>query len=269
MNVGKVVSRVLGRVRRRPSSLNYDAKDHFVYLASYPKSGVTWLQFLLANALANGEDVGWREFGRSVPDAHSDEEIAYMNDPGSVFNRLPVQFVKAHYPYRREFRSAVYLARDGRDAITSYYYFLNDHCQRSVPLGDLIKGRTDFGSWQDHVLGWLNGGCPNLLVVKYEDLRLDTVGTLSRIFSFVGCDVSSEAMERAIAASTFDRMRRAELDSYQQEGRAITGDSLHEGKGLFVRKGKVGDWRNLFREDDVRLFWTHQGRGMRALGYEE
>ncbi|WP_298815768.1 sulfotransferase domain-containing protein [Chloroflexus sp.] len=256
LDVFRSARRTLRQLIRGPhADLGFKPQPDFYYLASFPKSGNTWVRFLLANLLA-GEELTLKGFGRFVPDSHIKGDLAYMADPSTPFNQMRPRFVKTHLHYRSIFRRAIYIARDGRDAMTSYYHWRNKRSDKPVTLTEIIVGDIYWGRWSDHVLGWLSSDC-ELLVVKYEDLYADTAAQVRRILAFCGMQASDEQIAAAVAASSFDRMRAKE--------RAAQGAETP----FFVRKGGSGDWRNLFSPADEELFWQYHRAGMLAAGYCE
>jgi len=68
---------------------------------------------------------------------------------------------------------AIYLVRDGRAAIVSYYHYRREIAGENITLGDIIRGKTWGGSWATHVQAWALSQRPNTLVVRYEQLVSD------------------------------------------------------------------------------------------------
>lgn len=262
--LSSTLTRATGRAQAR---LGFDPKPHYHYLISFPKSGNTWLRFLVANLLVGETPLGLTEFGRYVPDSHIKGDLPFMVDPASPFNQAPYQFVKSHRPYTREFHRVIYLARDGRDALTSLFHWSNAR-NRPYALRDLIVGASPFRRWSDHVMGWVNRR-PQLILVKYEALYADTVGTMARLLDRIGWRLPAERLAVAVERSSFRAMRAMEQGLSQSEGAAPTREQPADNaeKPLFVRKGGSGDWRNLFSPEDEALFWEHNRAGMEALGY--
>src|ERR1017187_3695816 len=83
-----------------------------VFVASYPRSGSTWLRFVLAEALT-GQPSTFPSVNRAIP------QVGYH----AQALRLPAggRFIKTHESYRRECRRAVCLVRDPRDTLLSEY----------------------------------------------------------------------------------------------------------------------------------------------------
>ena len=211
-------------------------KDQDVFVASYPRSGSTWLRFLLFETLTKN-DAGFDNVNRMLPDVgmHADATPLLPNQ-----GRL----IKTHEPFRPAYKRAVYVVRDVRDVVLSEYAYQNalgriDETFNDY-LTDFLNGTaTGYGSWQEHVRGWIDSPLAangNLLVVRYRDLRKDTQTYLQRIVDFLGVDVDRQMIVRAVQNNEFQKMRAKE-DKSPQLGKSAEGESR------FVRKGAVGGWR--------------------------
>jgi Sulfotransferase domain len=235
-----------------------------VFLVSYPKSGNTWLKFMLAHLLSGRE-------------ADFDRDSAVIADVGSHRSTPrvlpgPGRLIKSHEPYsgpqKRTYHKAIYLIRDGRDVAVSYYYTLIRRGLYEGDFGPFLKlflgGRVDgYGPWHEHVESWLasplrkNG---SLLVLRYEDLLKEPVEKLSATMEFLGMPVAQERAEETIRAYSADRMRERERLS-----------RFHEKKKrqdiMFVRTAGSGDWSQTFTAQDEELFSQEAGGVLRRLGY--
>jgi hypothetical protein len=211
-------------------------KDEDVFVASYPRSGSTWLRFLLFETLTRN-DAGFDNVNRMLPDVgmHADATALLPNH-----GRL----IKTHEPFRPAYKRAVYIVRDVRDVVLSEYAYQNALGRIGGTFDDYLTGflngtATGYGSWQDHVEGWIDSPLAakgNLLVVRYRDLRKDTETYLRRIVDFLGVDVDRQMIVKAIQNNEFQKMRAKE-DKNPQLGKSA------EGEKRFVRKGKVEGWR--------------------------
>ena len=95
----------------------------------------------------------------------------------------------------------------------------------------------------------------NYAEVRYEDLLERPAGELGRLLGFLGADASEETVRRCIEAGSFEKWSR---------GRR-TGE---EESSSFYRKGVAGDWKNVFTEEDKRVFKAAAGDTLIELGYE-
>lgn len=74
----------------------------------------------------------------------------------------------------------------------------------------------------------------------YEDLIEDSLREILKLCDFLGLSPSSEELEKIKAAVMFDSMRENEMINY------TTSKMMDQKVSPFLRKGKVGDWKNLF-----------------------
>lgn len=191
-----------GRIQVRPT-------DRFV--ASYPRSGNTWVRFLIGNLLDPSTPTDFNNVEQRVPDMY----LATRRDLDSMRDR---RIMKTHEPWDRRF-NGVYLVRDPRQVATSYFRYSRKRrlIDESVSLGafceGFVEGRTDtFGTWAHHVESWMDAK-PAQLIVRYEDLVADTGSVLERIAAFLDLTVDNGAIERSIEWSSMDAMVEAESRS--------------------------------------------------------
>src|SRR5690606_19622633 len=84
-------------------------------IVGYPKSGTTWMRFLVANMLRPEWEITFRNLQEAVPGIHHPQ----IFDP--EFPRP--RFIKTHFPSYDEFPRFVYIYRDGRDVMVSHYHY--------------------------------------------------------------------------------------------------------------------------------------------------
>jgi len=253
---------------RALSATRFGQAPRQFFLVSYPKSGNTWVRFLLAHLLnGQGEELTLRNLWRLIPDSHDRQQRAYMLDRQSSFGNLPYQVVKAHDPFLPFYwdKQVIYLVRDGRDVLTSYYHYHNARVGTGITLSDLIESRepNPMGTWSSHVLSWMQRRGKRKLYVKYEDLISDTAATLSRMLAFMDWSPDQRSIADAVKRSSFRQLKQVEAThGWLHDSKAKAGEQRS-----FFRKGEVGDWRNTFTDADATAFWRRHGKGMRALGY--
>jgi hypothetical protein len=125
---------------------------------------------------------------------------------------------------------------------------------------------STWGTWGEHVGSWIfsRGKNPNFLLVRYEDLKRDPPASLARIAEFMGIAASPERLERALEASSADRMR--ELEKSQSEQWVATKGKRDDIP--FVRGAKAGSWKTALPRSSVIEIESAWGDLMIALGYE-
>jgi hypothetical protein len=244
-----------------------------VFLVSYPRSGNTWLRFLLGNLINPKQPVTFSNIESRIP------EIYFNRD--RCLRTLPrPRILKSHESFQPHYPRVIYVVRDPRDVAISYYHhnvkvrnIAEDYSLESfVPR--FIAGEFDrkFGTWRDNVLSWLaaRGEDPNFLMARYEDLKNETEPTLRKIVCFLDrCSFhpiasDSSALLRSIEMSSVERMR--ELEARESRTWVLTRNTRSDKP--FVRTAIIGQWRSQLPQKsamEIELAW---GDLMQRLGYE-
>lgn len=258
-----------GRTRLRRAVVLKRSRDlsrHDLLFASFPKSGSTWMRFVLTGALTDEEIDFDRVPQLSPPLGQQTGAPAIVPGGGRL--------VKSHehplfWPGAAHKPKVFLLVRDVRDVVSSYYF----HWVRT--------GRTDgnfdayfasfldgtaapFGSWQEYARAWLRYADQHpgqLAVVRYEDLLADPLRHLLAASEKLGLGLSREAVERAVAESTPDSMRAKESSSTRLRNTSTNSDVS------FVRSAKAGQWQEKLTEAQVREIERVAGAELRAFGY--
>lgn len=250
-------------------------KPQDAFLASFPRSGSTWLRFMLYEVLS-GEDAGFRKIEDRLPEIHRHRGSQPILPGGG-------RLIKTHENYRNDYGRAVLLVRDMRDVFLSVYNsFIALDLTKFVSKGDIDSFLSSFlegkvihsGSWQQHTRSWLESPLAkngNLLVVRYEDLRKNPEQKLQELLQFVGINPDVRIIRRAIENNTLQQMRAKE-DKAKKAGETsiLLGrrtDAFDE-VSRFVRKGAVGGWRGKLTDAQVKLIQQYAGETLEAVGYE-
>src|SRR5215831_1992618 len=157
-----------------------------VMVASYPRSGNTWLRFMLTKILT-GKSAGFDSVNNVI------SEIGIHKD---ALPLLPGEgrLIKTHERYRSTYPRAIYLVRDVRDSLLSQYSRENE--LGLVWWGDFdsyirafLKGTINgFGAWQEHIPNWIDSPLAkrgDLLVVHFEHMRRNPQEKLEQILDFL------------------------------------------------------------------------------------
>lgn len=242
----------------------FQIRNDDVFLVSYPKSGNTWLRFLIGNYLTNGI-VDFKNSHHIIPDVHFNPE-----DIDKIVSRP--RFIKSHASFDKRFKNVVYIVRDGRDVAVSYFYYLRKtgHVLQGTSFEEyfndqFVTGQMPFGDWGVHVGSWLAAKKVNLIMIKYEDLMVDTFKVFSEVLSALKIkNIDQELIRKSIQLSSFENMQKNESDNpeyfLQKFGLKDTGYG-------FMRKGEMGDWKTHFTTDTLRTFDIKYGKLMKVLNY--
>lgn len=231
----RTVAFLRGRLLFRPR-----ADD--VFIATYPRSGTTWMQFLL-HLLVRGPKVEFQHINEVCPWFERSLAIGSL-DPAQL-ERLPSpRIFKTHLP-RRWLPTGgrfVYIERDPADVATSYFQLYRSYLGFDGSLDEFLErfmaGRVQYGSWWGHVEGWRRHAADaDVLWVRYEALRSDPTAALTRVASFAGLPDDEGSVMRAVSGADLPRMK-------ELEDRFDHATSLLLERGVrprqFIRRGLVG-----------------------------
>ncbi len=269
-----------------------------LWLASYPKSGNTWMRAILAKYIFNLEQpVPVNQLSRlGIGDANT---LAHSRVAGGRFdptnpretvrvrrkmldtidsNGADLNLIKTHNQNTRAFgvelvprhqtKGAIYILRDPRDMAISYASHhgmtLDETVVRLGHPDNATAGGTEnvhqfLGTWSEHVRSWTRAKGFAVRTVRYEDMQDDPAAVFSKIVSFLGLDLDQARLDKAIDFSSFDKLKDQETKSGFVEN---SNNQL-----AFFRSGKVGVWKDtLSAEQIARLENDHQ-RIMKQYGY--
>lgn len=250
-----------------PSVPNPKGSD--IYLVSYPKSGNTWLRYLLTYAIwPDLGQIDLVDMARLVPSFNLQHDAEAMLDPNAPCNRLPHRIIKEHFAYNRiakkYVQNTIYLVRDGRDAIVSYWHFCNERDSTNISFKEFIKlsasPNHSYGPWGDHVRGWQKANLNSYILIRYEDMLHDTAGCLRDLLNFIGISRNNNIIEQAVEKASFKSMKKIE----QEKG--LNLDQLK--KVNFIRQGKAGSWEEVFDVNDLEIFNSAHKGPIPELGYK-
>lgn len=267
------------------------------WLASYPKSGNTWLRAFLGNYLLNSETPlsinQLAGFGASDGDvrpyAMVSEGAFDPKDAKSVIARRTralerirdaggaITLIKTHcfnstvdgvalIPPQLT-RGAVYVVRHPGDVAVSfasqYGLSIDDALARMSAREAVVSGATtavQFTSdWNSHVISWTNQQAFPVLVLRYEDMHTDPVKAFGNVLRTIGVKVNRRRLDRAIAHAAFDELRGQE----QQDGFNENPAS----QAAFFRNGEPGAWTSALGQPQIERLVAAHGPLMKRLGY--
>jgi len=169
-----------------------------------------------------------------------------MDSPRVIKSHLPFHLLN---PKLLETSKVVYVARNPKDVIVSYYHYHRlMECHHFT--GDLetfanyfITDKLYSAPFFPQLLdAWSKRNHPNLHFVFYEDLKKDLRGEIQKIARFLGKDLSCDQLTKLTEHLRFDNFAKNEAVNCEI-GKEL---GFMNNTGNFIRKGKTGDWKNHF-----------------------
>lgn len=232
-----------------------------VWLASYPRSGNTWLRFLLSGYFFGPSDTSI-EVNRRIADIHRKPRVDWAR-AGTVMLKTHFQLRPGHPQFDRT-AAFVFLLRNPRDVLLSNFSYLTmvgatggmtlvDFARDFIAnLGAEHWRLSGVGDWLSHGKYWLGQREAPGLLVHYEELREQPVETLEKIVRFLGEDPLLERLRAAIESAEISRLRAIEYREKSAGAPTIfAGESEDLGRG--VRFINSGETRQSLRSIDPKL----------------
>ncbi len=238
------------------------------FIVSYPRSGNTWTRFLIANLLHPEEPATFANIERLVPDCEA-QSSRYMKSIARP------RVIKSHEYFDPRYKKVIYIVRDPRDVVLSYYDFQRKYRQieDGFPIDqyvrDFIEGRlssADWGTWAENVASWYytRNGTSGFLLLRYEDMVAQTGQELAKIARFFGVEASAQLVSQTIERSSAEEMRKLE----KAQGAEWVSTKNKRSDIPFIRTATSGGWKSQLPSESAQVIENAWGPLMRALGYE-
>ncbi|XP_077488591.1 amine sulfotransferase-like [Amblyomma americanum] len=222
--------------------LHYEPADDDIFVVTFPKCGTHWAHMIISTTLQVCRGLPARPF--ILAERQGVDAILAAPRPRIVCVHLPFSLAP-----QNEQTKYIYVARNPKDCCVSFFEHTKAHPSYGFADGSFeeyfeifLEGLTDFGNYYDNLRSWYaRKDDPNVLLMTYESIKLDTEGSVIKMAKFVdpqlasALEEDSDKMRVVLEASSVDHMKK-------------------HVQGPFVRKGIVGDWKNYFsREQSRRL----------------
>jgi aryl sulfotransferase len=250
---------------------DFQFRDDDIVIATYAKSGTTWMQQIIAQLLFNG-----------------DPELAVAEISPWLDLRVPPKEVKLPYveaqTHRRFLKTRLpvdalvfsprarylYIGRDGRDVVWSlynhhananhlWYDALNETPGRVGPPIErppedireywrdwLTRDGYPFWSFWDNIRTWWQiRDLPNVRFVHFSELKRDLPGTIRQIAKFLQIPINESHWSAILEHCSFEWMKKNATKSVP-----LGGLFWDAGAGVFINKGVNGRWADVLTAEE-------------------
>lgn len=283
-----------------PAFPDLPARKNNIWLASYPKSGNTWMRLFLTSYLGGQDQT---DINKDLVDNHqcnrrslasliARKKITDFSELDVSRVRVGMQRLYARFPQKliikthgaiANFRGyptfdaestykSIVVLRNPLAVLPSYAHHMGldidtaiiSMARRNTILGETSNNRLPvfLGSWTDFTRSWIAARqMMSAILVKYEDMKADPEKAFGSVLSHIGMPSDPERMQRAIEATSFDKLKAQDIKTGFKE-RTKADKSV-----VFFRSGKVDGWRKELTEEQILATIHNHWDVMEQLDY--
>ena len=277
-----------------------------IWIASYPKSGNTWVRSIISSLIYSNDGnfdfdllkkiqqyPSQKYFKNFTKDFQNINEIKkYWIESQDIINLdKEVKFFKTHhinckigehaFTNKNNTLGTIYVVRDPRNLINSFtnHYSIDKNTaknfitSRQSVTGALENMKRDnsiftiLGSWKDHLKSWTSMN-QNLLLIKYEDLIIDPLNEINKIIKFLENLIDFSYNQEKINKIINSTSFEIMKKKETEEGfHESVMDNTNENKVNFFNLGKENKWEKYLNSEDQEFIKDKLGLEMKELGY--
>ncbi|XP_017782119.1 PREDICTED: sulfotransferase family cytosolic 1B member 1-like [Nicrophorus vespilloides] len=260
--------------------------DDDVWVTSFPKSGTTWTEELVwcvANDLdfeAAKVDVDERfpfvefcmYFGMDDPN----DAIPYVRRSIEFVKSRPrPRFIKSHLPWElmpKQIRTferrpkIIHVARNPKDVCVSYYHhvrFLENYSgDFNLYVQLFLRNKANYAPFFNNILSyWSRRSEPNIIFLKYEDMKKDLRSILLQVTEFLGYELSEDQVKTLLHHLSFEVMKHNKATDHSNLAAFLKSKGLlFNPDGEFMRTGTSGSFKSEMSPAMIEYFnrWTEE-----------
>ncbi len=276
-----------------------------IWIASYPKSGNTYLRSFLASyyfshdgkfsfeQLLKIHQFPNMKFSKIKSATKEEASKNWIFNQNSFFDKKNINLVKTHnclspfksnnFTTKNESLGAIYIVRDPRNVITSltHHYSLNYNEAFKHMIDEesslLEKSHemdhsnfTYLNSWSNHYKSWKNNSSFKVLFIKYEDLQKDKENIFKNVILFI-----NKLTKRDLKIDDNKFLNSIKSTNFSN----LKNKELNEGFEESVYSNKTGKkinffnlgfnnrWQKILPTDIINLLNKHYINELKELNY--
>jgi len=277
-------------------------KKKIVFIASYMKSGNTWVRSIICSLLNNGnfklDDLKEIKLFSQETFFLKLKKLKYQKDGNLDFSFVSrnwinaqklinkteakdVKFFKTHnirgiinnnyFTDESVCKGFIYLIRDPRDIVVSLAKHMNVSHDTAIDImlfqknfvTNVFKVNEAVCTWKMHTESWINFKTVPRLIIRYEDMVKNNENAIIQISNYIKILYDNKIFfDKSIIADTLEKTNFNNLQKLEQKNGFVEATS-----DKFFRKGISGQWQNILSNNQINLIQNELKDYMNALGY--
>ncbi|MDC0192624.1 sulfotransferase domain-containing protein [Alphaproteobacteria bacterium] len=276
---------------------------NLIWIASYPKSGNTWMRTLLTSLIYTNDGIfnfdllpkidqfekksnfSFLKKLRSSDFDNLDKMAVvskYWHEAQENLNYSDLIFLKTHssnYNYKNlqyanlnKTRGCIYLVRDPRDVAISYSKFMGCSIDETIdymlgPARQIWNQEKTVGiiisRWDYHIASWINLDTPKIFI-RYEDLLHNTKKVLNELIRFIQ---ESLKIKIELNDNKIDNIIKTTSFELLKNKENTEGFKEASKNSPFFREGKSLQWKKTLTHDQIEKIESNLGQYMKKFNY--
>ncbi|KAF5302065.1 hypothetical protein FQR65_LT08615 [Abscondita terminalis] len=267
----------------------FDIKNSDVFLIGYMKSGTTWAQEMIWLIVNNLDYEGAKTFvdervpilelsgyygddaaELEVPEFYwnSLEFVKNMKDPRCIKTHLTWELLPKEILQKTKKPKIIYIARNPKDVCLSSYHYLKTllnriNCTFEEYCDFFLKGHIFADDrcvsyWKEVLHFWECRNDPNVLFIKYEDMKQNLPIVIRNVAQFLGKSMSDDDVSYLGKRLDFETMRK---------NAAVNHEGSYNKSG-FMRAGTVGGHKDVMSDEIIKKFDSWIEENLRGTDYQ-
>ncbi|KAF2893634.1 hypothetical protein ILUMI_12535 [Ignelater luminosus] len=263
---------------------NFEVYDDDVWVISYPKAGATWTQemvWMIAN------DLDFEGAKRPLKERFPFLEMSVLMERKKIYDTGNVaiqvcdassiefarqvprpRFIKTHLPFSllpQQIQNGtrtpkiVWVIRNPKDTCVSYYHHGTLLMTWRTCLKNFSKvflaEKCHYGSYWKHLWSyWNKHHLPNLLMVRYEDMKSELPSVIKVVAQFLNKELNEHQIQLLCNHLSFQSMKTNPAVNFEERVARIRSMNLVVKDGDFIRAGIVGKYKEELSPELIKQF---------------
>ena len=270
-----------------------------IFLASYPKSGNTWMRAIISNLYNFDKEFNLKTL-KSIPllsikknfdefenKIYSDNNVLDFDwvseniiDCQKILNKKSnhLNIFKTHSVRHKKFTNEnvnagfIYIIRDPRDVVISFKNFSGKSLDKII--NELLFEKKNiintngahelFSTWELNVLSWLNYKTVPRLIIRYEDLKLNIKEVVIKVIEFLN---KTHRIKLNLSDTDIDQIiENTNFNNLKKiENKYVFDESSEHSR--FFRSGKSNQWKDILSKTKLGLIENNLETLMKHFNY--